>query len=224
MKRNAEMHKSNLTHLELEAAHKNELQHLIAIKEKWLNAYDRDDLYCLRDSYEDTLGFSNGGALDAWEKATLESLKSKPAEMGAINYLKSLGDTTLFDTVLYTRLLRTERIYLIRKNFSEVTVRICNTEDVFIFDITLPETTHHIVFEYETQMLQLSRDALPTLQIHCSSKEYDLFEAVFEGVAHLYIDKNILVELERVFHSYAQEVNLSLDAFQPFAKSDGGLK
>jgi hypothetical protein len=215
------MHKSNLTPLELEAAYKNELQHLISIKENWLNAYDRGDLYSLRDAYEDTLGFCNGDALDAWEKSTLETLKNKPVQVGSINYLKSLGDTTSFDTVVYTRLLRSEKIYLIRKFSSEVTVRIWNSDELFVLDITLAETTHHIVFEYETRILQFTTGVLPTRQIQCSEKEYDLFEAVFEGVAHLCIDKNIHGELEKIFHSYTREVNLSTDAFQPLAKSEG---
>jgi len=78
------MHSGNLTALEIQSAHKNEHQHIIEIMEHWLNAYDRGELYNLRDAYEDTLGFNNADKLEAWQVDSIENLN--------LSLLKSLQD------------------------------------------------------------------------------------------------------------------------------------
>jgi hypothetical protein len=208
------MHDSNLTDEELKAAHKNELEHIFEIKERWLRAYDRGEHYKVRDEYEDTFGFTHGDEIDAWQRDVQERLKAKPDHIRSIVYLLCVDEPSRADIVIRTKTLYTERLYLISRITIDVRVRIRHSSDEFLLELKIHDVKHTFRFNSSSKTAQIQTENFPPQKVHCELEEYGLFELIFQGIYDLGIDKKIQPQLLLIYQDYVDEMKISQRAFQ----------
>lgn len=215
------MQNNYLSSQELHAAYQAEQQYILKLKEVWLRAFDRGDDYNISEIYEDEFGFNNAESLMSWQAHTFEILKSKPQHVASITYLKLRGDSSAFNSVIFSHATLNERHYEMKRTNDSVYVVIRCTADEFMLNVDLPDLNHKIVLDFEADQIVASTGALPPLHIHYSFQSGGVTLAISDGLAALQVDKEIHEELIEIVLDFAERRQLPPDAFIPLCHKQG---
>jgi hypothetical protein len=223
IKRKCEMYNNNLSSHELQAAYKKEQQYILELKENWLRALDRGDLYDLSEMYEDEFGFNNVESLNSWQFHTMGILREKSDHVASITYLKLRGDSTAFNSVIFSHATMNERHYTIRRSNDSATVVMRSTEDEFFLKVELPNLDHEVVLDFDAERILARTGVTPPLEIHYSFKSSGVALAISDGLAALQVDKEIHDELINLVFDFGEGRQLTPDAFKPLSHKRGYL-
>jgi hypothetical protein len=218
------MHVNDLSSYELYAALKKEQQYLNELKSAWLNSLDGGDVYDISVEYVDEFGFDNGPALNAWQVNTLLLLEEKPTHLSSINYLKSRGDTTSFNGVLFSHAISNERQYVIKRTDDEIWVRLVGSEEEFLFEMNLKSITYRVLVEFHDDQVIVSKGSSPALSIPFSMRDSGLIVGICDGLGALNVATDIQNEATSLILDFLEDELFNSNSFKRVCAKRGSLQ
>jgi len=215
------MHNENLGSNELLAVYSEEQKYILKLKEGWLRAFDRGELYNLREVYEDQYDFNSAESLASWQANTQRILKRKPDHMSAIKYLKLCGDSTEFNSVMFSHPTVVEGHYAIRRTNDISKVALRSTPEEFMVRIQLEDLIHTNVLFLEDGRILANTESKPIIEMQYELNSTSLALAISDGFAALQIDKDIHGELINIVLDFTESRRLTAETFKPIHAKRG---
>lgn len=215
------MHNENLGSNELLAVFSEEQKYILKLKESWLRAFDRGEVYNLSDVYENQYDFNSAESLASWQANTQRILERKPEHISAIKYLKLCGDSTEFNSVMFSHPTVVEGHYAIRRTNDISKVALRSTLEEFMVRIQLEDLIHTVVLFLEDGRILANTESKPIIEMQYELNSTNLALAISDGFVALQIDKDIHGELINIVLDFTGSRRLTSETFKPIYTKRG---